>query len=265
MVDRQVAGLEGTLQADVGRHVASEPDPRAVGDLVQGVESLSGEARMDLQEVVAGQLLMPNRAAGRIGAGDAVPVDGGSGGIDSRREEFAAVRLGAQLQVHGSAQHAADGRDPVGQVQQQDPLREIGPARLTARHVRVHLGEPRHQVLPLSVDPHGALRHAHLAGVADRHDAVAEHEDGLVRDDPLFVHRDDVHADEGVIRGIGRNRRTAGFLRVGGSGAGCPSRDDKSETEDGGGTGGDAMGIGHRGCSFVDLRGVAPPGRRLLF
>ena len=62
----------------------------------------------------------------------------------------------------------------------------------------------------------------------------------------------------------GLNRRTARFLRVGGSGAGCPSRDDERESEEGGETGGDAMGIGHRGCSFVDLRGVAPPGRLLL-
>ena len=74
----------------------------------------------------------------------------------------------------------------------------------------VHLGQPRHQVVPVRLDDLDALGRLHVRRVVDRPDATLVDYDGLALENPLAVHRDDVYVHERQFALDDDGRRTAG-------------------------------------------------------
>ena len=60
----------------------------------------------------------------------------------------------------------------------------------------MHFGETRHEVLAGTVDPLCVRRQGGIGRGANRRDPSVMHDDGLIGDDALAVHRDDGDADE---------------------------------------------------------------------
>ncbi len=89
----------------------------------------------------------------------------------------------------------------------------------------MHVGEPGHQVPPTAVDPQefvlpppGTSTHllAYFGAGSNGRDSTATDQDGVVPQDPLIPHRDDVHVFEEDVRGGEEHhkQRDHGFLRT---------------------------------------------------
>ena len=150
VVDGGLAGGQRAVEPDADRDVAGVADADAVGGRIDGAEGVGAQARVQLQEVVAGLGLAKHRGAGLGSRGHGVAVQRRPRGHEPRARALAAREVGAQGDVAGLAEHAADRGHAVGQEQRQHVVDALG--RFVRRDVGVHLGQARHEEGAAGVD-----------------------------------------------------------------------------------------------------------------
>ena len=113
----------------------------------------------------------------------------------------------AQLQLIGEPQpelkscgapHIAYRGDSIGYEEQQ---------LILFLDVHVHVGKPRHEIFALSLDDQGLPWHVYFPTIPDPFDDAIADDDGLIFQNVLTIHRDDVHVHKG-------HQRVLGFLQA---------------------------------------------------
>lgn len=89
--------------------------------------------------------------------------------------------------------HVHDGRDAVRQEQIEHRLR-------CPAHMYVHIREPRHQVLTAAIDTSIGDEAPALRLIHDRDDLAIADRNRMLSENRFFIHRDDVHVLENVVR-----------------------------------------------------------------
>ncbi len=204
VVDGFLPHLQGVRHADRIGNVTRKGDVHLFRGTRHGVVDLHREARQDLQQVPPFLLLFLHARAGIFRGLHGVAREPGSGKIEGRTDQIAAVHRLPQLELSGRPLHPADGRHPVCHVHEQHIVCEL--FRLGGgRDVAVHLGKARHEVLALALDARGALGHLSRTCRPDCGDPVFADDDRLVRQHAVGVHREhaDVHERQGrpLLRG----------------------------------------------------------------
>jgi hypothetical protein len=120
------------------------------------------------------------------------------------------------------AEHAPDGRDAAQRVELEDALVERLQAHaglaLRRKDVPVHLGETRHEITVATFHGQRARRNRDRRGWAERNDAIATDDHGVIGQHALAIHRDHVdlrerHDGGRLAGGLGDRDRRGGNQR----------------------------------------------------
>ncbi len=190
-------------QADGIGHVAPEAHAGLLGGARHRVVLLDRQPGVDLEQVPSLRGLLPHARVGLLGRADRLAAEGRAGEVQVGSHDLAASRTRLEVELTRISQHAAHGRHPVRDVQEEDGL-DVKGGRVRRWDVPVHLRQAGHQELAPPVDLDRVLRQRGRRGGPHHDDPAVFDDDDLVLEHPLAVHRDHVHADEradGVRRG----------------------------------------------------------------
>ena len=204
--DAALSGGEGAVEAHLERDVAGYGDVQALRLGDDAPIRRRRDIVVDLDEIVAGGVLLPDRAgavravvhdhaAGGVDHGGQrrgrQPLDDRAGRVDVGPGQFAARDAVAEVQRRRTAPQNADAGDAGGEEPAQ---------RRRVLEVHVHVVEAGDQEAAPSVHARGAVGNVRLAGLGgwpDGDHAAAADQDGHVRQRALAVHRDDGDAFDG--------------------------------------------------------------------
>jgi hypothetical protein len=158
VLDRRLPRCDDVLDPDRIRHVAHAAHVVRLRGRDERIVDVELQARVDLEEVIAGLLLLEHDRLGlrRIGEHRAarphrrVAVDDRARGDDRGAEQLARLDLPAPHELHLAAEHVAHRRHAVGEEQ-----REV----VRAPGVDVHVRQARHEPAAVAVDARRTLGH----------------------------------------------------------------------------------------------------------
>jgi len=212
MVDGGDAGLDRAHQSHVGRDVSGPGEADRVRHLHHVVPGLPRHPRVDLLQVVSGVGVGSHKPLGVFGRRGRAAVDRRRADVEVRPEHFAAFDLARERDLVVRSEHAADGGDSVGDVQEEDVLHLVAGRVGAGGDVCVHLGEPRHQKPAGTVDHGGAAGRLDFVRRSDRCDHAVTDDHGPAGQHCIRGHGQDGHA--------GEHRRAGIVLSLGGCDAG---------------------------------------------
>ena len=163
---------------------------------------------MQLEQIVAGCLVRAHELHRGVGVRRGVAVERGRRDEHRRTEDLAFLQLLAEHELVRGAEHRADGRDAVRDVEEHEVAIELL-RLLRPEHVCVHLGESGHEELALGIDALRISRNSDGSAWPHGGDAAVADEDGLAGESSLTIHWQHGHVDERVCAGCDRSRSVA--------------------------------------------------------
>ena len=197
VVDRRHARLDGMHEADVDWDVSSKPQPDLAGDgdhVVPRPRAGRRDGSSAGRSRPPGARRMSRSAFGRSWC--RIPVYRGGTHVEVRPENLVRLQLVGQRDLVRGAQHPPDRGDAVGEVEEEDVLDVLAGRIGPGRNVGMHLGQPRHQVPTGAVDDRRARSHGDIVRRTDRRDRAVDHDDCLILQHHLAVHRKHAHVGE---------------------------------------------------------------------
>ncbi len=188
-------------ESDVLRHVPRQADAHLSRGLGDGVVARLRRRTEDLELVVARRLVLAHLRAGVLGARDGLAVERRRDREECGPEELAGRDPTAELELKRRAEHGPDRRRAVQGIERHDLAER---RLLLPGNVRVHFGEPGHQVLAAPVDLHGSVRHRRARGGAEGGDPPVAHDERLPLQHTFAVHGHHVDVREGELHRPGR-------------------------------------------------------------
>jgi hypothetical protein len=226
----ELLGVRDRLSGGERRREAGLPGDVADEDHVPALR-LGRERRVlgpadlvvDLDRVVSGVGLAVDLLRRLVGG--ARPAERRPGGVDRGPEQLPARDAAAPEEVRGPPVQVEDRRDPARGVEGQ-LLRDV--------HMDMHVRQARHQEEPARVDAVRGRGDGGARGGAEGEDAAPRDDHGLVRKEPLGIHRHDARMEEGRRSGVAPRRGDRRGRRTGGAGGeaedGRRSRDSQQGT-----------------------------------